>query len=72
VREDAVRLWRSDFMNGGVEALNATKAPGPAPVKSETALRVALPLLAEPVADEGCVRLASNLSSILIWLAPVA
>jgi transposase len=51
VREDTVRLWRSDFMNGGVEALKATVAPGPAPVKSEAALRVALPLLAEPVAD---------------------
>ena len=51
VREDTVRLWRSDFMNGGVEALKATVAPGPAPVKSEAALRVALPLLAKPVAD---------------------
>ena len=51
VREDTVRLWRSDFMRGGVEALKATVAPGPAPVKSEAALRVAMPLLAEPVAD---------------------
>ena len=51
VREDTVRLWRSDFMKGGVEALQATVAPGPAPVKSEAALRVALPLLAAPVAD---------------------
>jgi transposase len=51
VREDTVRLWRSDFMKGGVEALTARVAPGPAPVKSEAALRVALPLLAEPVAD---------------------
>jgi transposase len=51
VREDTVRLWRSDFMSGGVEALKATVAPGPAPVKSEAALRVALPLLGEPVAD---------------------
>jgi len=47
----AVRLWRSDFMKGGVDALKATVAPGPAPVKSEAALRVAMPLLAEPVAD---------------------
>ena len=39
VREDTVRLWRSDFMNGGVEALKAPVAPGPAPVKSEAALR---------------------------------
>ena len=51
VREDTVRLWRSDFMRGGVEALKATVAPGPAPVKSEAALRVAAPLLAAPVAD---------------------
>lgn len=51
VREDTVRLWRSDFMKSGVEALRATVALGPAPVKSEAALRVALPLLAEPVAD---------------------
>ena len=46
-----MRLWRVDFMRGGVEALKATVAPGPLPVKSEAALRVALPLLAEPVAD---------------------
>jgi transposase len=51
VREDTVRLWRSNFMRGGVEALKATVAPGPAPVKSEAALRVAAPLLAAPVAD---------------------
>ncbi|MGA8771717.1 MAG: helix-turn-helix domain-containing protein [Rhodomicrobium sp.] len=51
VREDTVRLWRSDFMRGGVDALKASVAPGPTPVKSEAALRVAMPLLAEPVAD---------------------
>jgi len=51
VREDTVRLWRSEFMKGGVEALKATVAAGPAPVKSEAALRVATPLLSEPVAD---------------------
>lgn len=51
VREDTVRLWRSDFMRGGVAALTATVAPGPAPQKSAAALRVAMPLLAEPVAD---------------------
>jgi transposase len=45
-REDTVRLWRSDFMRGGVDALKASVAPGPAPVKSEAALRVAMPLLA--------------------------
>ena len=51
VREDTVRLWRSDFMRGGVVALQATVAPGPMPVKSEAALRVAMPLLEQPVAD---------------------
>ena len=51
VRQDTVRLWRGDFMRGGVDALKATVAPGPAPVKSEAALRVAMPLLAAPVAD---------------------
>jgi len=28
VREDKVRLWRSDFAKGGVEALKASVAPG--------------------------------------------
>lgn len=51
VREDTVRLWRSDFARGGVDALRASIAPGPPPVKSEAALRVAAPLLEEPVAD---------------------
>lgn len=51
VREDTVRLWRSDFMAGGVEALAASIAAGPAPVKAEAALRVAGPLLEAPVAD---------------------
>src|SRR5271154_5249162 len=35
VREDTVRLWRSDFMRGGFEALNASIAPGPVPVKPD-------------------------------------
>ena len=51
VREDTVRLWRSDFTAGSVAALKASIAPGPPPVKSEAALRVAAPLLEEPVAD---------------------
>src|SRR5271157_2066837 len=50
VREDTVRLWRSEFARGGVEALKASVAPGPPPVKIEAALRVA-PLLEAPVAD---------------------
>jgi len=51
VREDTVRLWRSDFAAGGVAALKASIPPGPPPVKSEAALRVAIPLLEEPVVD---------------------
>jgi transposase len=51
VREDTVRLWRSDFMQGGVNALTTRVAPGPAPVKSAAALQIATPLLEEPVAD---------------------
>ena len=51
VREDTVRLWRSNFAAGGVAALKASIAPGPPAVKSEAALRVAAPLLEQPVAD---------------------
>jgi transposase len=38
-------------MKGGVAALRASVAPGPVPVKSLAALRVAEPLLTAPVAD---------------------
>lgn len=51
VREDTVRLWRSDFMAGGAAALATRIAAGPVPVKAEAALRVAGPLLEMPVAD---------------------
>ena len=51
VREDTVRLWRSEFARGGVEALKATVATGPPPAKTEAALRVVTPLLEAPVAD---------------------
>ena len=51
VRDDTVRLWRSDFARGGPAALKATVAPGPTPMKSEIALRVVTPLLEEPVAN---------------------
>ena len=46
-----MRLWRSDYAGGGVAALGARVAPGPAAVKSEAALRVVTPLLEAPVAD---------------------
>jgi transposase len=51
VREDTVRVWRSDFGRGGVEGLRASIAPGPEPAKSAAALRVIAPLLEGPVAD---------------------
>lgn len=51
VREDTVRLWRSDVMAGGVAALARRVAAGPAPVKAQAALRVATPLLEAPVED---------------------
>lgn len=51
VREDTVRLWRSDFMRGGPVALRASIAAGPVPLKAQAALRVAAPLLSAPVAD---------------------
>jgi transposase len=66
VREDTVRLWRSDFVNGGVEALKARIAPGPAPVKAQAALRIAAPLLCAPVADRPnwtLARLAEEIAS---------
>jgi transposase len=34
VREDTMRLWRSAFMAGGVDALRRSVALGPAPVAS--------------------------------------
>ncbi len=51
VREDTVRQWRSDFMKGGSSALQARKAPGPLPKKTDAALRVAAPLFEAPAAD---------------------
>jgi len=51
VREDTVRLWRSDFARSGVDALRARIAPGPVPLKAQAALRVAAPLLSAPVED---------------------
>jgi len=64
VREDTVRLWRSDFARGGVAALKASPAPGPAPVKAEAALRVVTPLLEAPVADRSNWTLARLIGEI--------
>ena len=66
VREDTVRLWRSDFAKGGPDALKASVAPGPAPLKTEAALRVVVPLLTQPVADRTnwtLARLASEIEA---------
>jgi transposase len=46
---DSVRLWRSWFGTGGVEALRSTIAPGPSPEKGERALAVARDVLCAPV-----------------------
>jgi Homeodomain-like domain len=72
VREDTVRLWRSDFMRGGVEALEAAVAPGPPRLKSEAALRVVAPLLEAPVAGvrPGKLRVADALGGIGHLLDP--
>src|SRR5919112_2881024 len=51
VREDTVRVWRSAFITGGIEALKKSVAPGPAPIKAERALAVAEEVLSGPVAD---------------------
>ncbi len=51
VREDTVRLWRGQFMSGGVAALETRVSTGPAPLKTQAALRVAEPLLSAPVAN---------------------
>ena len=51
VREETVRVWRSAFMTGGIEALKKSVAPGPAPVKAACALAVAAEVLSGPVAD---------------------
>jgi len=66
VREDTVRLWRSEFMNDGVDALRTRVAPGPLPLKAQAALRVAQPLLSAPVADRHnwtLVRLAEEIKA---------
>ena len=51
VREDTVRFWRSEFMESGVSALETRPLPGPAPLKTQAALRVAEPLLSAPVTN---------------------
>ena len=51
VREDMVRFWRGAFMQGGIDAVKASRAAGAPPVKTEAVLRVVAPLLDAPVAD---------------------
>jgi transposase len=66
VREDTVRLWRSQFMNGGVEALETRPLPGPEPVKTQAALRVAEPLLSAPVTNRANWTLARLADEIAV------
>ena len=40
VREDTVRLWRGDFMRGGVAALKASVAPGPTEARAGAATTI--------------------------------
>ena len=49
VTADSVRHWRQWFVEGGVDALRSTLAPGPSPEKGERALAVAAELLRQPV-----------------------
>lgn len=49
--EDTVRRWRHWFAQGGVDALRATLAPGPAAERGERALACARELLAAPVEE---------------------
>jgi transposase len=49
VTADSVRHWRQWFVQGGVEALRSTLAPGPSPERGERALAVASAVLREPV-----------------------
>ena len=65
VREDTVRLWRGDFISGGVEALKARVAPGPEPLKAQAALRVAEPMAEEIASREGVTISRSQLSKVL-------
>ena len=51
VREDTVRQWRSEYARDGLEAMKTRVAPGPPPVKTDAALRIAGALLSAPVAD---------------------
>lgn len=51
VREDTVRLWRSEYAKTGIGSLRTHVAAGPSPVKAQAALRVAEAVLTGPVAD---------------------
>ena len=72
VREDTVRLWCGDFTAGGVAALKTRIAPGPPPVTSEAALRVATPLLEQPVADRRNWTCRAFVESVLKFTRPAS
>src|SRR5215212_6592243 len=74
VREDTVRVWRSAFMRGGLEALKKSVAPGPAPVKAEEVLsgpvadrpNWTLPRLADEIETRAGVRLSRSRLSVVL------
>ena len=85
-REDTVRLWRSAFAQGGVEALRARVPPGRAPTRAERALEVevlgapgadrpnwTLPRLADEIEQRAGLRISpSRLSVVLRQRGPSA
>ena len=79
MREDTVRLWRSAFSQGGVDALRRSIAPGPAPVKAELAVAEAvlsgsvadrpnwtLPRLADEIEKRSGVRISRSRLSVVL------
>ena len=51
VRKDTVRWWRSQFMNGAVEALETRSLPGPEPAKTQSGPARCRALLSAPVTN---------------------
>src|SRR5918993_5928698 len=74
VREDTVRVWRSAFLTGGIEALKTSVAPGPAPVKAEQVLsgpvadrpNWTLPRLADEIERRAGVRISCSRLSVVL------
>jgi hypothetical protein len=56
-------MWRSAFARGGVEALKATVAPGPPPVKTEAAAEIERVMFAPSVTQSMRPKPATSSSS---------